>query len=302
MGEGAPVGWGRIDDEFEDDPRVFALLGEEDLATAGMAIGLWTLTFAWANRYTRKKGRIPGRLPPAVWRRYFGTMGKDAAELLVKHRLWELQDDGGYQIEGFEATLPSDETREARSEAGKRGADARWSKQRAKAAEASARQDDGNLPSGSHGADNNAEANDGSRAPARRAISKEIAPTPNPSPDLAADAADGDNAGTILKAFIDYLALPERQIQLPPEIKGQYAKRIKAALDAKIPARVIRNALASLVETGDSGTPSSLPNRIVDVQSGPKKWLPRGPADARVHRNPANQDEFDEWNAGRAPA
>lgn len=106
------------------------------------------------------------------------------------------------------------------------------------------------------------------------------APTAAASADLAADAAAGDNAGTILGAFIDYLADPQRQVQLPASIKGQYAKHIKAALDSKIPSRVIRSALASLAEDGIAGKPSLLPNRIVDVQnrtSRPRSSAARSP-------------------------
>jgi hypothetical protein len=54
------VGWGRIDDAFDDHEKVLALL---DLDEGIAAIGLWTLCFTWAHRNTRKKGKTPGLLP-----------------------------------------------------------------------------------------------------------------------------------------------------------------------------------------------------------------------------------------------
>jgi hypothetical protein len=213
--------WARIDDGFDDHPKVLWLLEHEDGAAA---IGLWTLCLTWAHRNTRRQGKIPGRLPASLPRRYIGVLGRDAAKLLVEAELWEPLEDG-WQIHDFEMYLPTAETSEARSEAGKKGAAARW----AKRGKAAAR--DGKLPSedgkppmandgnamatdGSGVADAPAEtgspadadqqdapdgklpfsagnepssddkpiASDGSRTPARWAISNEIAPVPTPDP------------------------------------------------------------------------------------------------------------------------
>lgn len=175
--------WGRIDDGFDDHPKVVALLDEDDQTAAGVAIGLWTLCFTWAHRNTRKRGKTPGLIPAGLPRRFLGQAGKDAAQLLVKHRLWIASDDGGWQIHDFEHYLPTEETREARSEAGRRGAARRWAGHQ-KAAESDEETDeDGNLPSACHDGDGNAVASDGSCAPAPWAISKEIAPSPTPTPN-----------------------------------------------------------------------------------------------------------------------
>lgn len=132
--------WARIDDGFDDHPKVLALLEHDDGATA---LGLWTLCFTWANRNTRKKGKVPGHLPASLPRRYLGVLGRDAAKLLVDVGLWDPDlDEGGWRIHDFAQHLPTAETSSARAEAGKRGAAARWGKQ----AETPA--SDSKLPSG----------------------------------------------------------------------------------------------------------------------------------------------------------
>ena len=59
------MAWGRLDDGFDDHPKVVALLDEADLTTAGVAVGLWTLCWTWAHRNTRKRGKTPGLIPAA---------------------------------------------------------------------------------------------------------------------------------------------------------------------------------------------------------------------------------------------
>ena len=216
--------WARIDDSFDDHPKVLWLLEHDDGAAA---VGLWTLCLTWAHRNTRKKGKVAGRLPLSLPRRYLGVLGRDAAKLLVEAGLWEPAEDG-WQVHDFDQYLPTAETSEARSEAGKRGAAARWGSKgeaagrdskvpfshgkpladdmandgNAMAADSSdmpphapeADSDldglgrppvDGNLPlpDGSLPfSDDKPLASDGSRAPARRAIPKGIAPEPTPTP------------------------------------------------------------------------------------------------------------------------
>lgn len=171
------MAWGRIDDGFDDHPKVVALLDEDDQATAGVAIGLWTLCFTWAHRNTRRRGKTPGLIPAGLPRRFLGQAGKDAVQLLVKHRLWDACDDGGWLIHDFDDYLPTEETRSARSEAGKRGAAARWAGRQKQAESDEPSTENGNLPSACHDGDGNEEATDGSRAPAR------WVPTPIPTPN-----------------------------------------------------------------------------------------------------------------------
>ena len=181
-GEHHLMAWARIDDGFDDHPKLLALLDADEGAVT--AVGLWTLCLTWAHRNTRKKGKTPGLIPAGLPRRFLGAEGRAVAKLLVAHGLWDEAPDG-WLIHDFADYLPSDETREARSAAGKRGAAKRWASKQAQndgSVEANEKQDDGNLPSGCHDDASNAVANDGSRAGAHRAISNEIAPTPTPVP------------------------------------------------------------------------------------------------------------------------
>jgi hypothetical protein len=176
-----------MDDHFDEHPKVLAILDEDDLVAAAFAISMWTLTFTWAHRNTRKRGRTPGLLPASLPRRFFGREGRAGIDLLVKYGMWDPHESGGWMIHNFEDYLPTDETREVRSEAGKRGAAKRWANHK-RASDSESEEDgnlpsqDGNEPSPCHDADSKTMASDGSRAPARWAISKEIAPTPRPKP------------------------------------------------------------------------------------------------------------------------
>jgi hypothetical protein len=207
------MSWARIDDAFDDHPKVLAVLEHEQGAAA---IGLWTLCLTWAHRNTRKRGKVPGLLPASLPRRYLGPGARELAALLVKERLWEDRAGEGWVIHDFERYLPTEQTRDARAEAGKRGAEARWGKRAGRdsklpsedgkpmAADSNSgspgqRNDDedpdtlwqplpdgkepsfdSNLPSGLPSSDGKPMASDGSRAPARRAIPNGIAPTPAP--------------------------------------------------------------------------------------------------------------------------
>ena len=177
------MAWARIDDGFDDHPKLLGLLEDEGGITA---VGLWTLCLTWAHRNTRKKGKTPGLIPAGLPRRYLGPGGRETAKLLVAHGLWDEVEDG-WQIHDFADYLPSDETREARAEAGRKGAAKRWGSKKADSGaktEPGSKQTDGNLPSGSHEDAGNGEANDGSRARRRAGtISKEIAPEPEPTPE-----------------------------------------------------------------------------------------------------------------------
>ncbi|KAB2344830.1 hypothetical protein [Actinomadura rudentiformis] len=176
---------------------MLALLDEEGGA---VAIGLWTVCFTWAHRNTRKKGRTPGLLPKGLPRRMIGGEGQAAAELLVRVGLWEVAEDGGWQFHDFTDYLPSDKTRAARAEAGRKGAEARWGKKPPRGTDgnepsqsqsasqpasqpgshpsghAGSHRGDGNEPSASHEDAGKPEAHDGSHAHGH------WGPTPAPSP------------------------------------------------------------------------------------------------------------------------
>lgn len=205
------MAWARLDDGFDDNPKVMALLDEDDQVSAAAAIGLWTLCLSWAHRNTRQRGRTPGLIPAGLPRRFLGAAGRDAAQLLVKHGLWEQCDDGGWKVHDFTDYLPSEETRAARAEAGRKGAASRWGHTRQAreafdttsdaplegdhtAAEAEVSPGaDGTLPLESHDGVLNAMANDGSRAPARRVPTPTPVPEPEKTPTESSTHTHGSN-------------------------------------------------------------------------------------------------------------
>jgi hypothetical protein len=101
------VGWARLDDSFADNPKIVALMDEEDGLAA---IGLWTVCLTWAHRNTRGgRGKVPGLIPAGLLRRYCGAAGRQLADLLVLYGLWEMTDNGGWIIHDFDKYLSPDE-------------------------------------------------------------------------------------------------------------------------------------------------------------------------------------------------
>jgi hypothetical protein len=204
--------WARVDDAFDDHPKVLALLEHDQ---GGAAIGLWILCLTWAYRNTLRKGKMPGLISASLPRRYMGADGRELAALLVKTGLWEALPEGdGWLIHDFELYLPTAKTSEARSLAGRKGAASRWGKRddTEPKTDGNLPSQDGKLPSTSHDHDGKAMASDGSRAPARRAISYEIAPVPVPVPVPPSAGADkprrpagpGEpHIGTVVAAYAD---------------------------------------------------------------------------------------------------
>lgn len=78
-----------------------------------------------------------------------------------------------------------------------------------------------------------------------------------------------DTAQTIVGAWIDYCAA--RDVKLPKQLIGHYAKNIKLALDDGFSANQIKSALASMLADNAANRPSLLPNRLVEVQTGPEQ-------------------------------
>lgn len=161
--------WGRLDDGFDEHPKVEELLDGEDPVLALAAVGLWTLTWTWAHRNTRRKGKTPGLIPAVTLRRFAPRSHRgEIVGLLVKVGLWDEHPDG-WLVHDFDQYLATEKTREQRAEAGRRGAAARWGKTPSASQQVATveSQTDGNLlsaegklPSVSH----EAMANNGSRA------------------------------------------------------------------------------------------------------------------------------------------
>ncbi len=117
------MGWARLDDGMHDHPKLIGLSLE--------ALGLWTKCLTWAHRHHGVRlGHIPEGLPAT----FDSRRGKRLAAELVAHRLWDVEEVlGGWVIHDYVDFLPASEKPESasevsksRSEAGKRGAKARW--------------------------------------------------------------------------------------------------------------------------------------------------------------------------------
>lgn len=268
------MAWARIDDAFDDHPKVLALL---DMENAAAAIGLWTLCLTYAHRNTRRAGKVPGLIPATLPRRFFGPEGRAMAAMLVEVGLWDETDDGEWMIHDFAEYLPTKEVSAARSAAGRRGAAKRWGgkepppdgngmatpKQGDGTAIASAKQDDDTLPSndGSQMANSHEPiANDGSRAGAHRdrvdVRTTVLYPVPSPEPvppsagaasPRRADSADDSppNAGDVVAAWIEgaQAASGERPAS---RLIGQIGRQARELLEeGKDPDRLIAAADAA---------------------------------------------------------
>jgi len=300
------MGWGKIDDMFDEHPKVLAILDEEEPVDAFAAITLWTLCFTWAQRNTRRRGKTPGLLPSGLPRRQIGQYGRTAAAILVKHGLWDEAPDGGWMIHDFADYLPTAETRAARSEAGKRGAEARWGKRQQPDGNLPSQNgnrpsEDGNLPSPSQTGDSKPDgkrvANDGSRARARRVTTSSSSeglpiPIPTPVPPSAGAASptpapEGLTEGQRAKRITDAYAAKVAMCNWPA-VNGVVRKAIRSG---KFTDEEIEAAMMRLADDGRSATVDTL--RIELAGFTPRKRAPT------VYRNPQNQDDYDDWTTKR---
>ena len=119
------MGWARLDDSFHDHPKLIGLSLE--------ALGLWTKCFTWAHRHHGSSIAL-GHLPAGLPTTFAGGRSLKLSRELVAARLWDVEPElGGWRIHDYEDYLPASErpqtaqeVRNARSDAGKRGAAARW--------------------------------------------------------------------------------------------------------------------------------------------------------------------------------
>ncbi|HEX3961322.1 MAG TPA: hypothetical protein VHZ03_32650 [Trebonia sp.] len=302
------MGWARIDDGFDDHPKILALLEHDD---GGAAVGLWTLCLTWAHRNTRKAGKVPGLIPSSLPRRYLGHGARDLAKLLVAERLWDERTEGdGWLIHDFDRYLPTAETREARSEAGKRGAQKRWGSKQANSKEpkedGNLPESDSNLPSSSHDAASKPMASDGSRAPAHRVIPNGITPEPAPVPEplvLVGDqsSVEGGPGGDAAQAP----PKQKRGTRIPdnfadsitPEMVAWAQKRCPH-IDGKLETEKFVNHWQSAAGRGATK---------LDWNKAWQNWLltaeqqaPRGRASPGRGQQPSPADHRDEWKFNRA--
>lgn len=124
--------WAKIDDGFDEHPKIESLFDEEDELMALAAIGLWTVSLSRAHREMqpsrRHKNKKPGLIQRSNIRRYTSREDREQlAGLLVKYGLWEVDPDGeGWMIHDFGEYLPSGKLKHQRSIAGQRGAATRY--------------------------------------------------------------------------------------------------------------------------------------------------------------------------------
>jgi hypothetical protein len=128
------MSWAQMDDGFHDHPKTLALMDSASPIETAAAVGLWTLMLTWAKshadpQHPERSGHIPAGL---VFRTMGGkVLGERLANLLVNaragrdHGLWEIDPSGGWRIHDFAAWQELDRW-QARSEAGRKGARARW--------------------------------------------------------------------------------------------------------------------------------------------------------------------------------
>lgn len=88
----------RVDDGFDDHPKVLALLEHDDGAAA---IGLWTLCLTWAQK-NRLRGRPRGFIPLDIAERFAGLAARRRAAALVGAGLWRPHEGGWLACEDRE--------------------------------------------------------------------------------------------------------------------------------------------------------------------------------------------------------
>lgn len=94
----------------------------------------------------------------------------------------------------------------------------------------------------------------------------ELVPVDPPEPGTDIEPA---NAGLILAAWIDHCRA--NGVTLPKRLIGQYAKRIKAAIDEGFDELTVKRALASMLDEHVANRPSYLDNHLVRAQTGPER-------------------------------
>ena len=274
--------WARIDDAFDDHPKVLAVLEHEQ---GGAAIGLWTLCLTWAHRNTLRKGKTPGLLPASLPRRYLGPGARELTALLVEapagfsEGLWEpVADDGGWMIHDFDRYLPSEQTSRARSDAGKKGAASRWAKAHA---DDTVPGSDSKLPSvpGNElelclDADGKPVASNGTRAHARRVQvvgSTGSDPVPElPVPPTAAQLARAQQDPAVTAGVLVAEWIRACRKRPPDRVIGQVSSELKKLLDEDHDVADIRAGLERWRLVGKNpSTLASFVNEVMNATSAP---------------------------------
>lgn len=120
----SPIGWFKVDDQLAFHAKV--------VMAGNSAMGLWVRAGAWSSAHLTD-GFVPSHMVAAMANMANDMANGSDADALVMAGLWD-EVEGGYQFHDWGKFQPSaqeakekrEATRKARSEAGKRGAQARW--------------------------------------------------------------------------------------------------------------------------------------------------------------------------------
>jgi hypothetical protein len=245
------MSWARLDDNFHDHPKVVGLTLP--------ALGLWTVCLTWAHRNIQQC-REPGHLPVGTVRRFAGPKASRLGAELVDAGMWE-SSEGGWLIHDFGDYLAPDRERSTpgtspelsakRRRAGSKGGKAaQQTKQRGRANEQLAGEQNGQVPVSPVVASNEA--------------------TPEPVPDVlpkpTVSARNGleplpDTTGTILGEWL------QRCQKRPPEsVVKRIGKDVRGMLAEGIDPDDVRRGMASWQSKGLD--PSVLPSVVNQVMNG----------------------------------
>lgn len=270
------MAWARLDDGFDEHVKIETLLDEEDPTLALAAIGLWTLMLARAHRESsgsrRRAIKVPGLIHRTMVRRYLSRDDRDAiVGILVKHGLWDLAEDG-WMIHDFGDYGPTDKTREAKAEAGRKGAEVRWGRRsNVDTADSTLPSSDSTLPSSDSSSlqsDGKAIASDGSRASARRGpepvtpSATDVAGAAGRLPGMPPDPppADSKIVSTLVAEYVQACRGRPASSTI-----ARVGKHLGDALDRGIPAGVVRQGMVEWLNKGQG--PASLPGFIDGVSA-----------------------------------
>lgn len=89
-------------------------------------------------------------------------------------------------------------------------------------------------------------------------------------------------------------------MKIPKQLRGQYAKLIKEALDDGFDARQVKRALAVMFDERVANRPALLPNKLVELQTGPERPRRYNRAAAAVTALPSEEDLAREWKGLRS--
>jgi hypothetical protein len=237
------MGWARLDDNRHDHTKILNLGGD---VYALAAVGLLDHAITWASRH-RNESKTPGLVPWSFWQQRGGKHATRLTGLLLREGLVDTdKDDRGVWIHDFENYGPKRSSTEA-SEAGKKGAAARWQK-----------------PSESL-SNSHAEpiANDASRAAAPAFPTRPV-PSEVQVQEPRANVTRIRTTATMIGSTL--LAEHYEGVSTPNRVKQRMGEVIDEMIAEGFDPDVVREALARLRKKPNGG-PGLLPSIVGDVMA-----------------------------------